>query len=124
MFIGDTVQLTQVFVNLIMNAMSIMSHGGTIRIRGGMDGEMVWATVEDEGPGVSAAHQEDIFAPFFTTRPDQGGSGLGLAISRAVIETHGGCLTLETVRPASARFRIRLPLDVAPEVPRGIAVNQ
>jgi signal transduction histidine kinase len=123
MFIGDTVQLTQVFVNLIINAMSVMAHGGVIHIHGGMDGEMVWATVEDDGPGVPADHKETIFAPFFTTRTDQGGSGLGLAISRAVIETHGGRLTLETVRPAPARFRIDLPLDVAPEVPAGLEVH-
>ena len=115
--VGDTVQLTQVLVNLLVNARSVMPRGGTIRLCGGLDGSTAWLTVEDEGPGVPADLATRIFEPFFSTRTADGGSGLGLAISRAVVETHGGHLHLETVKPTPARFRIELPDGVPVDAP-------
>jgi signal transduction histidine kinase len=121
--VGDTVQLTQVLVNLLINARSVMPDGGTIRVRAGLDAGTAWATVEDDGPGVPRKIADSIFEPFFSTRTEDGGSGLGLAISRAVIETHGGQLTLETVAPEPARFLIRLPDAVAVDAPLDFAAT-
>lgn len=115
--VGDMVQLTQVFVNLFINAKTVMRNGGSIRVRGERDGDHIYVTVTDEGPGIDTKLAEQIFEPFFTTRPDDGGSGLGLAISRAVIETHGGTLTLESTQPAPACFRIQLPAPRASTTP-------
>lgn len=112
-FIGDAVQLTQVFVNLIINAKLVMDEGGTIEIKGGAIDEHIWVTIQDQGPGITAELRARVFEPFFSTRSEQGGSGLGLAISRAVVETHGGSLVLETIAPQPARFRIELPTQQA-----------
>ena len=111
--IGDAVQLTQVFVNLIINAKLVMEEGGTIEIKGGVIDKQIWATNQDQGPGITAELRTRVFEPFFSTRSEKGGSGLGLAISRAVVETHGGSLVLETTAPQPARFRIVLPAQQA-----------
>ncbi len=108
----DTGQLTQVFLNLALNAVQAMSGGGVLRIE--------WSTAEsaadgaygdiifgDTGPGVPPESREKIFQPFFTTKRD--GTGLGLSIARRLVQEHGGTLTLEANGTGSV-FRVRLPL--------------
>lgn len=119
--LGDPVQLTQVVVNLLVNAMSVMPEGdGVVRVAGGVDGGCAWLTVSDGGPGVPQAIADRIFEPFFSTRTADGGTGLGLAISRTVVEAHGGTLELETFRPEPACFRIELPDSVPAEAPQDL----
>lgn len=112
---GDQVQLTQVLVNLVLNAGSVMPAGGQVRVRLERVGSTARITVEDEGPGVPPELAERIFAPFFSTRTEDGGTGLGLAISRTVVEAHGGWITLQTLRPIPARFCVELPGAAAVE---------
>ena len=105
---ADPVQMEQVLVNLILNAVQAMkpAGGGTLSVTlgGGRDGVRV--QVGDTGPGLSAAAKKRLFDPFFTTRPD--GAGLGLFSCRRIAEAHGGRITVRS-RPGATVFTLRLP---------------
>ena len=92
---ADSVQLQQVILNLIRNAIdasSDMPSGRrTVIIRTEMHGDTLSLRVIDRGPGISIQNQEKLFLPFFTTKPD--GLGLGLSLSQSIVEAHGGTLT-------------------------------
>ncbi len=109
---GDRVQLQQVFVNLLKNAVEAMSDQApeTRLLRMGTlptaDGS-VFASVEDSGSGLDATQVTRIFEPFFTTKPD--GMGLGLAICQTIIETHGGRLWMSPRVPRGCCFQFELP---------------
>jgi len=106
---GDRVLLEQVLVNLIHNAMHAMHD----RPRGHIDlvtrkvEQGVRIFVADEGPGIPPDQLEQVFAPFFTTRPD--GLGLGLNICRTIVEAHGGYMTVENHAGGGAAFSFTLP---------------
>jgi signal transduction histidine kinase len=105
---ADRAQLEQALVNLIRNAVEAMAEdGGTCQVSWGCVGHDVFITVIDDGPGI--ANVENLFVPFFSTKPN--GSGIGLTLSRHIIESHDGELQItnrEGVR--GCRVRIRLPL--------------
>jgi len=92
--IGDRVQLQQVMLNLIINAIDAMSatakHRRVLAIRSAWERDMVQVQVHDTGIGISAGQADMMFNPFFTTKPE--GIGMGLTISRSIIEAHGGAL--------------------------------
>jgi len=92
--IADRVQLQQVMLNLIINAIdamkSIPKRPGVLIIRTRRDGEFILVQVHDEGIGLTSDQTERMFDPFFTTKPD--GVGMGLTISRSIIDAHGGRL--------------------------------
>jgi signal transduction histidine kinase len=67
--------------------------------------------VKDDGPGISADLQEQVFAPFFTTKPEGEGTGLGLYICQNIIREHGGAITLESQPGKGTAFRICLPVE-------------
>ena len=105
----DADQLEQALINLARNAIEAQNEsGGRIAITArARDADLI-VTVTDEGPGV--ANPDNLFVPFFTTKP--GGSGVGLVLSRQIAEAHGGTLTLEnreTERGCEAR--LRLPMN-------------
>ena len=109
---ADPVQLQQVILNLIMNAIEAMSaseHGARmLRIETSIDqADSVVITVADSGPGFDAKVGEQLFKPFFTTKSS--GMGLGLPICKSIIEAHGGQLTVASREPRGAVFRIELP---------------
>ena len=125
MVMGDRVQLQQVLVNLVTNALEAMSGiaGGrrrlTIRTEATADaspeigdGNAVVVTVEDSGSGLEPGQVARIFDSFYTTKPD--GVGVGLAISRSIIEAHGGSLWAAPLLPCGARVGFTLPA-AAPE---------
>jgi signal transduction histidine kinase len=111
---GDEVQLRQVFVNLLMNALQAMSGPDRERTRGEIvlatrdDGAHVVVDVIDDGPGIPADVAGRIFEPFFTTKRRGFGTGLGLPTARRIAELHGGGLELAESRPGRTVFRIRL----------------
>ena len=113
---GDRVQLQQVLVNLIMNAVEAMSsvqdHERSLRVESRLhEPTDVLITVEDSGPGIEADEMEHLFEPFFTTKSH--GMGLGLAISRSIIEAHGGRLWVSGRIPHGAVFHVQLPSDLS-----------
>ena len=113
--LGDPVQLQQVLLNLLVNAMDAMSgveeRERKLEIRGHLheeeDGPAVTISVEDRGIGLRAGQADRLFEAFYTTKPH--GMGLGLAISRSIIEIHGGRLWAEPNRGPGATFSFRLP---------------
>jgi C4-dicarboxylate-specific signal transduction histidine kinase len=111
---ADRVQLQQVIMNLLVNAVEAMSSvdGGPrgLTIASGKDdANAVFVEVQDTGPGIDPAELDRLFQSFYTTKPD--GIGMGLAISRSILEAHGGRLSAAPNRPHGAIFRFTLPAE-------------
>ena len=108
---GDRVQLQQVMLNLIMNAIDAMSNVNDrpkrLLIKSSKDAEGVVIEVQDSGKGLDPEEASRIFDSFFTTKPE--GIGMGLSISRSIVEAHGGRLRAETVSAQGAVFQVILP---------------
>jgi PAS domain S-box-containing protein len=111
---ADRVQLQQVFMNLMLNAIEAMRDTGgelTIKTELGAGGQLL-ISVSDTGVGLPAEKADQIFNAFFTTKPQ--GSGMGLAICRTIVESHGGCLWAADNSPRGARFFFTLPTQPEP----------
>jgi signal transduction histidine kinase len=112
---GDRVQLQQVMLNLIVNAIQAMSGIGEgprelqISIDAVPSEGGVCVAVRDTGPGLSPESLSRLFEPFYTTKPD--GMGMGLSICRAIIEAHGGRLWATRCEPQGALFQFTIPAD-------------
>ena len=104
---ADAEQMTQVLLNLVINAAQAMNGRGTIHISAAQTGGMVEITVRDEGPGLPDETREHLFEPFFTTK--HRGTGLGLATARRIVEAHNGTISLESAPGDGTTARIRLP---------------
>src|SRR4029077_17024160 len=88
---ADRVQLQQVFMNLMLNAIEAMKEsGGELTVKSQLQDGQLQFSVSDTGVGVPAGKRDQIFSAFFTPKPQ--GSGMGLAISRSIVESHGGQL--------------------------------
>lgn len=116
---GDSDQLQQVFLNLILNAIQSMPQGGELRIgasskwiskEGIEDGqqEYVVLSVVDTGMGIEKEVVENIFNPFFTTKEDKG-TGLGLTVSQGIVQDHEGWIEVESEIGEGSQFRVYLP---------------
>ncbi|WP_205854720.1 hybrid sensor histidine kinase/response regulator [Piscinibacter defluvii] len=122
--LADADQLSQVFLNLLMNAQQAMAGQPgerRLRVRSRRHGGQVRMEVEDNGPGVPAELAGRIFDPFFTTKPVGEGTGVGLAVSLGIVQSHGGTLALETPDGGGARFVVTLPVLGAEETPAPLA---
>jgi PAS domain S-box-containing protein len=108
---GDPHQLMQVFLNLILNAEQAIREArerGTLRIRMGTSGDSVWASFQDDGPGIPADIVGSIFDPFYTTKRPGRGTGLGLSICKAVMKEHNGTLEAANAPGGGAVFTVTL----------------
>lgn len=109
---GDPIQLQQVVLNLIMNAMDAMSEGQAdvreISVRTARAGTDAEIRVGDTGPGIAADDIKSIFNPFYTTKPQ--GMGMGLAIVRTIVEAHRGTVFAENRPYGGALFTVRVPM--------------
>jgi signal transduction histidine kinase len=101
--------LTQVVLNLVLNAIDATGRGGRIHIEGRVDGHSITLSVEDDGRGVALEDRDRLFQPYFTTKPS--GTGLGLFVSRQIVEELGGSLTFRSEAARGATFLVRLPAD-------------
>jgi len=114
---ADRVQLQQVFMNLILNAIEAMKDTAgelTIKTELGQGGQLL-ISVSDTGVGLPDEKTDQIFNAFFTTKPQ--GSGMGLAISRSIIESHGGRLWASANNGRGATFQLTLPAEVTASSP-------
>jgi signal transduction histidine kinase len=109
---GDRIQLQQVTLNLIVNAIDAMSNVPVpereISISTARRGEFAEVAVADAGPGIPPDQLKEVFQPFFSTKPQ--GMGMGLSIARTIIEAHNGTILAENQVGKGAIFLIRLPL--------------
>lgn len=108
---GDPIQLKQVIINLIMNAIEATAQSPAenrvVRATASVKSGEVEVSVHDTGPGLPTSDAEELFLPFVSKRA--GGLGMGLAISRTIIEAHGGRLWAEPGGSGGAVFKLRLP---------------
>ena len=108
-FIGE---LTQVWANLIDNALDAVPESGRIEITAHRERQGVVVCIIDNGAGIPAEVRERIFEPFFTTKPVGQGTGLGLDIVRRLIRHNEGEISVES-QPGRTEFRVVLPLAEA-----------
>jgi len=134
----DTVQVSQVVHNLVLNAVQAMPQGGTVdvslrnvQVEAGASrtalnlqaGNYVCVSVVDQGPGIAADHLAHIFEPYFTTK--EKGSGLGLAISSSIARAHGGTIAVESAPDAGGtRFDVYLPASADKATPVALPLAQ
>lgn len=108
----DQDQMTQVMVNLIINAIQILPEHGQVAVSLAQDTRYAHISVADNGPGVPPAQQAHLFEAFFTQRA--GGVGLGLAVVKQIVEAHGGTISYSTSPWQGAQFNLALPLNPEP----------
>ena len=109
---GNSQQLEQVFINLLLNALQALpDRTKGVHISAGFDAvdAMLWVAIRDEGLGISERDLGRLTEPFFTTRPDAGGTGLGLSSSRSIVERHGGVMGFESVLGQGTTVTVRIP---------------
>jgi signal transduction histidine kinase len=106
---ADTDQMSQVIINLVMNAIQAMPGGGTLRVGLEPQKDMVALTVTDTGHGIPQEAIAKIFDPFFTTKEFGKGTGLGLTVVKGIIEEHQGSIVVESEPEKGTTFTILLP---------------
>jgi signal transduction histidine kinase len=112
---GDPIQLQQVLLNLIINAFDAM--GATpgseriVAVRTGGSEDWAEFSVSDSGAGIPADRLQEVFEPFYSTKP--AGMGMGLSIARTIVESHGGTISAQNRLRGGAEFIVRLPLTIA-----------
>jgi CheY-like chemotaxis protein len=116
---GDSGQLQQAILNIIINARDAMPEGGTLTIRLRAAGDGCVLSIGDTGMGMSEETRTRLFEPFYTTKPPGRGTGLGMAITYGIVQGHHGSIAVTTAEGKGTTFTIRLPLldvDAAPRV--------
>jgi signal transduction histidine kinase len=107
---ADAVQMSQVLVNLMTNAIHALSNGGKVTVITKQRGNRVSLTVKDNGIGMSAELKKKIFEPFFTTKAVGQGTGLGLSVVQGIVEAHNGQIIVNSVQGKGSKFEILLPI--------------
>ena len=102
-------RITQVLLNLIVNAAQATDEGGEVTLRSQDETDYVLLDVADNGCGIPAENMDKLFTPFFTTKPPGVGTGLGLSISYGIIEHYGGSITVSSSEGEGTCFSVRLP---------------
>ena len=106
---GDAVELREVLVNMIYNAVDAMPAGGEIRMSSQETNGRVVLTISDNGTGMTPEVKSRLFDPFFTTK-GKGGTGMGMAVSFGIIRRHNGSIEVESEPGRGTTFRISLPV--------------
>jgi two-component system sensor histidine kinase HydH len=105
----DRDQVTQVLLNLLVNALEAMPDGGRLEVGVQREADRAVIRVSDTGPGISPEDRARLFDPFFTTKKK--GSGLGLAIAQRIVENHGGTIRVDSEIGRGTTFLVSLPLE-------------
>ena len=104
-------QISQVFLNLINNAIQAIDGEGTISIYSWYDGSFGYFDIKDTGGGIPGQRLKKIFEPFYTTKEVGKGTGLGLAMSKNIVVRHGGNILVKSVVGKGSTFTVRLPKE-------------
>ena len=110
MVLADADQMSQVMINLVMNAVHAMPDGGTLCVGLASEPQMVRLTVADTGHGIPREMIKKIFDPFFTTKEFGKGTGLGLTVVKGIIEEHQGSIAVDSREGMGTTFTILLPM--------------
>ncbi len=108
---ADAGQLTQVMVNLVVNAIQAMPEGGKLNVLTDVQDQYVVCIVEDTGVGMTEEVLERLFVPFFTTKEVNQGTGLGLPVVHGIVTSHGGTIEVRSKPGKGTKFTIRLPIE-------------
>lgn len=108
---ADAGQLTQVLVNLVVNAIQAMPEGGKLNVLTDVQGQYVVCIVEDTGVGMTEEILDRLFVPFFTTKEVNQGTGLGLPVVHGIVTSHGGTIEVKSKPGKGTKFTIRLPIE-------------
>ena len=100
---------SQVWLNLIDNAIDAAPEGGHVTVAAGHERDSIVVRVIDDGPGIAPADLDQIFDQFYTTKPVGKGTGLGLPTAQTIIHGHRGTIQVES-RPGRTEFRVCLPV--------------
>ena len=106
----DSIQLSQVLFNILINAIYVSPENGKIEIKVYSTNSHLFIEIADEGPGIKEEIRARIFEPFFTTKPLGEGSGLGLSVVHGIIKSHRGNIVTFDNTPKGTVFQIKLPL--------------
>lgn len=110
---GSKDQLEQVFMNLTLNAHAAMENSGVLTVRAWAETAEIVIQFQDTGSGIPPEQINNIFDPFFSTKPN--GTGLGLFVSYGIIQNHHGTIEVESTVNVGTTFTVRLPIDPQPE---------
>ncbi len=113
--LGRADEITQIWTNLIHNAIQAMNHNGTLEIRTWLDADHVNVSVQDTGKGIPEEIKDKIFDPFFTTKPAGEGTGIGLDIVNKIVEDHKGKIHFESVLGKGTTFYVSFPISPNPD---------
>ena len=113
---ADSGRITQILINLLVNASQAVGKDGFVTIRSRGEGRWAHVEVQDNGPGIPDEVAAHLFEPFFTTKPEGEGTGLGLSISRQIAREYGGDLTFTSTVGEGTCFQLRLPIASEGEV--------
>ena len=108
--IADQAQMTQVLVNIVVNAIQAMPDGGKLTIRTNASDRFISLQVEDTGVGMSENVVRQIFLPFFTTKDVGQGTGLGLPVVHGIVISHSGSINVDSKVGRGTKFEIKLPI--------------
>jgi len=103
-----------VVVNLVVNAIQAMPHGGILTVETRVHGRQILLAVEDTGTGMSEEVMKQIFIPFFTTKGAGHGTGLGLPAVHGIVTSHGGTIQVHSRPGLGSRFEVTLPVREVP----------
>ncbi|HDQ04436.1 MAG TPA: PAS domain S-box protein [Deltaproteobacteria bacterium] len=103
-------QLSQVFINLLLNASQAIAEKGEIKIKTWGTRKEIWVSISDTGEGISPEKITKVFEPFFTTKEVGKGTGLGLSISYEIIQQHKGDISVESTEGKGTTFTVKIPV--------------
>jgi two-component system sensor histidine kinase HydH len=101
-------RLRQAFLNVAVNALEAMPHGGRLTVEAHRDGRRAWVALKDTGPGIAPEALPHLYDPEFSTKDE--GSGIGLHVTRALVELHGGEIRIESALGRGTDVRVVVPL--------------